>query len=164
MWWALFNFPYVCGEPRLISLTCVLSPVYWSLLSCYFIFHDYKSFITNYELVGFFNIRSRLGLDRMVVGFITTYILYVIKCLSPLKLWVRISLGQGVIDTTLCDKVYQWLATGRWFPLGTPVSSTNKADYHDITEILLKVALNTNTLITCTQNVCHSPVIYVAST
>jgi hypothetical protein len=26
---------------------------------------------------------------------------------------------------------------------GTPVSSTNKTDHHDITEILLKVALNT---------------------
>ena len=26
---------------------------------------------------------------------------------------------------------------------GTPVSSTNKTDRHDITEILLKVALNT---------------------
>ena len=32
---------------------------------------------------------------------------------------------------------------GRGFSLGTPVSSTNKTDYHDITEILLKVALNT---------------------
>jgi hypothetical protein len=30
--------------------------------------------------------------------------------------------------------------------LGTPVSSTNKTDCHDITEILLKVALNTITL------------------
>jgi hypothetical protein len=29
---------------------------------------------------------------------------------------------------------------------GTPVSSTNIADCHDITEILLKVALNTITL------------------
>jgi hypothetical protein len=28
------------------------------------------------------------------------------------------------------------------FSLGTPVSSTNKTDRHDITEILLKVALN----------------------
>jgi membrane-bound inhibitor of C-type lysozyme len=28
----------------------------------------------------------------------------------------------------------------------TPVSSTNKTDHHDITEILLKVALNTITL------------------
>ena len=28
---------------------------------------------------------------------------------------------------------------------GTPVSSTNKIDHHDVTEILLKVALNTLT-------------------
>ena len=33
--------------------------------------------------------------------------------------------------------------TVRWFSPGTPVSSTNKTDHHDITEILLKVALNT---------------------
>jgi hypothetical protein len=33
--------------------------------------------------------------------------------------------------------------TGQWFSPGTPVSSTNKTDLHDITEILLKVALNT---------------------
>jgi hypothetical protein len=31
----------------------------------------------------------------------------------------------------------------RWFSPGTPVSSSNKIDHHDITEILLKVALNT---------------------
>ena len=60
------------------------------------------------------------------------------KCLSPLTLWVRIPL-----DTTLCDKACQWLAAGRWFSPGTPVSSTNKTDIHDITEMLLKVALNT---------------------
>jgi hypothetical protein len=35
--------------------------------------------------------------------------------------------------------------TIRWFYPGTPVSSTNKTDHHDITEILLKVALNTIT-------------------
>jgi hypothetical protein len=59
-------------------------------------------------------------------------------CLSPLKLRVRISLRRGVLDTTLCDKVCQW------FSLGTPVSSTNKTDHHevhDITENVLKVAL-----------------------
>jgi hypothetical protein len=33
--------------------------------------------------------------------------------------------------------------TGLWFSLGTQVSSTNKTDHHDITEILLKVALTT---------------------
>jgi hypothetical protein len=31
----------------------------------------------------------------------------------------------------------------RWFSPSTPVSSTNKTDCHDITEIVLKVALNT---------------------
>jgi hypothetical protein len=33
-----------------------------------------------------------------------------------------------------------------WFSPDTPISSTNKTDCHDITEILLKVTLNT---ITC---------------
>jgi hypothetical protein len=63
------------------------------------------------------------------------------QCLSPLMLWVWVPLMMRC--TTLCDKVCQWLAAGWWFSLGTLVSSTNKADLHDITEILLKVALNT---------------------
>ena len=42
--------------------------------------------------------------------------------------------------------VCQWLATGRWFSLGTLVSSNNKTDCHVITDILLKVALNTITI------------------
>jgi len=63
------------------------------------------------------------------------------QCLSPLMLWVRISIRARC--TTLCHIVYQRLATGRWFSPGPPVSSTNKTDSHDITEILLKVALNT---------------------
>ena len=39
------------------------------------------------------------------------------------------------------------LAADRWVSVGTPVSSTNKTDRHDITEIMLKVALSTITLI-----------------
>jgi len=54
-----------------------------------------------------------------------------------------VSSWRGVLDTALCDKVCQWLATGRWFSLGIPGSSTNTTDRHDITEILLKLALNT---------------------
>ena len=50
---------------------------------------------------------------------------------------------RGALDTTLCYKVCQWFAAGRWFSLGPPVSSTNKTDHDDITEILLKVALST---------------------
>jgi hypothetical protein len=65
------------------------------------------------------------------------------QCLSPLTLWIWIPLRRGVLHTTLCDQVCQRLVTGRWFSPGTPVSSTNKTDRHNLTEILLKVALNT---------------------
>jgi hypothetical protein len=66
------------------------------------------------------------------------------QCLSWLKLWA--SSWCGIFDTTLCDKVCQWLATGQWFSPGTPVYSTNKTDRYDIAKILLNVALNTITL------------------
>ena len=50
---------------------------------------------------------------------------------------------RGVLDTTVCDKVCQWLPTDGLFSPDTPVSSINKADRHDIAEILLKVELTT---------------------
>jgi hypothetical protein len=81
--------------------------------------------------------------DCMVVGF---YNYLCNQCLSPLMLWVRTLLRRAVLDTTLCDQVGQWLAASGWFSPGTPVSSTNKTDRLDITEILLKVELNTITL------------------
>ena len=88
------------------------------------------------------------------------------QCLSPLRLRVRIPLRWEVLNTTLCNKVCQWLATCWWFSSGTPVSSTNKTDCYHITEILLKVALNTMTLpypLLCT-NQCHTmhkiPILY----
>jgi hypothetical protein len=68
------------------------------------------------------------------------------RCLSPLTLWVWILFRRGVLDATLSDKVCQWLAAGRWFSPDIPVSYTNNTDRHDITEILLKMALNTITL------------------
>jgi hypothetical protein len=76
---------------------------------------------------------------------------------SPLKLWVRIQFRRGVLDTTLCDRVCQWLATGLWISPGTPVFSTNKTNCHDITEILFKVALNTTTLTLTLLVYCHYP-------
>ena len=47
--------------------------------------------------------------------------------------------GMVVGSTTICDKVCQLLATGRWFSPGPPASSTNITDRHDITEILLNI-------------------------
>ena len=69
-------------------------------------------------------------------------------------LWIRIPLRKGVLNTTLCDKVCQWLAASRWFSPGTPASSSYKTDCHDIIEILLKVALNTITI--TNQKFCES--------
>ena len=82
----------------------------------------------------------------------TVLILLVFSCLSPLISWVRISIKARC--TTLYDKVCQWLTTGRWFPPGSPDSSTNKTDHHDITEILLKVALS-NIKQTCNCNIAQ---------
>jgi hypothetical protein len=60
---------------------------------------------------------------------------------------VQIPLRRDVLDAALCDKYCQRFASGWWFSLGTPVSSTNKYDHHNITEILLNVSLSTITLI-----------------
>ena len=57
-------------------------------------------------------------------------------CLIFSVVWLHVFLD---LHLMLCDQVCQSLAAGQWF---SPVSSTNKTDRHDITEILLKVALN----------------------
>ena len=74
--------------------------------------------------------------DRIVVGFTTTCAIcsyHYYSCEFKPCSW------RVVLETTLYGKVCQWLATGRCF---SPVSSTNKTRRHDITKILLKVALN----------------------
>ena len=80
------------------------------------------------------------GRDRMIVGL---QLPICNQYLSPLMLWVRTPFRRGVLDATLCDKVCQWLDTCGWFSPGTPISSTNKTDPHDIAKLLPKVALNT---------------------
>jgi hypothetical protein len=67
-------------------------------------------------------LRGRSVRDR-IVGFTTTYAISAYQywnCVFESRSW------QGVLDTTLCDQVFQWLAAGRWFSLGTPVFSTLK--------------------------------------
>jgi len=82
--------------------------------------------------------------------------------LSPLKMRVRIPLmarcrvhwrGVKYTMSRLDLREYNYRSynimwwsfsvTGLWFSPGTPVSSTNKIYHHNITEILLKVVLNT---------------------
>jgi hypothetical protein len=72
-----------------------------------FNFIDIYSFIRVSGCVG-----RGPGCDSIVAGFTTTYA----------HSW------RGVLDTTLCDKVCQLLATSHWFSPGTPGSSANKTD------------------------------------
>jgi hypothetical protein len=83
------------------------------------------------------------------------------RCLSPLTR-IRIPLRRGVLDTTLCNKVWPWLAAGRWFSPGIQVSSNNKTDRHHITEMLLKVTLNTIFQYTIQNNTCHLKVSFIS--
>jgi hypothetical protein len=48
---------------------------------------------------------------------------------------MRSNYVRDVLDTTVCDKVCQWLAATRWFSVGTPDSAINKANRRDIAEI-----------------------------
>ena len=43
---------------------------------------------------------------------------------------------RGVLHTTSCDKVCQWLATGQWFSPGTLVCSAKKTVRHNITNTI----------------------------
>ena len=74
--------------------------------------------------------RGGRGCDRMIAGFTTTY------AISAYYHWCcefESRSGRGVQHYVIK------FVSDLWFSL---VSSTNKTDRHDITEILLKVALN----------------------
>jgi hypothetical protein len=89
-----------------------------------------------------YDIYSRLLKDRIICVFgavsiiVHLYIYSSPPLIRPPSYDFKPCSWQGIHDTTLCDKVMQWLP-------GNPVTSTNKTDHHDITETLLKVMLNT---------------------
>ena len=127
--WGLKYFLFYC------KLSVISHHVFCFVVMC----------LPNIKFVKFFSLQSLTFLHSLLFlmelsswsygSWIYNYLWN--QWLSPLTLWVRTPLRRGVLDTTLCDKVCQWLAIGRWF------SSTNKTNCHDITEILLKVALYT---------------------
>jgi hypothetical protein len=81
----------------------------------------------------FSGVRVARSVDACVVFCISLFAHFSFSLYSCLflndgvELWVRIPLRRAVLDTTLCDKVCQWLTASRWISLGTPVSSTKKA-------------------------------------
>jgi hypothetical protein len=125
-------------------LVIVLS-VLWFTASRYPI-GIFKVFFRKHELLQnrriILRIRTRysnwyMGRHRMVVGFTTNY------AISAYHHWCCEFESRSGRDVQHYAIKCQWLATGRWFSSGPTVSSTNKTDRHDITEIWLKVALNT---------------------
>ena len=84
----------------------------------------------------------------MVVGFTTNYAITT-KVVSSNPAHGEVSLIQHCVIKYVSDlrQVYQWFSPGP--PVSSvvfscpPVSSTNKTDHSDTTEILLKVTLNT---------------------
>ena len=95
-------------------------------------------YLTNEWLAFVKHYMNRYVIDRRIkLVFQFTSVPYIHRYMFESRLY------RGVLDKTLCDKACQWLAAGRWFSLGTPISPTNKTDRHDITEILLNVVLNT---------------------
>jgi hypothetical protein len=53
---------------------------------------------------------------------------------------------QSVLNTSLCGENCQLLPAGRLSSVGNSASFINSTDHHDVTEIVLKVALSTITL------------------
>jgi hypothetical protein len=86
----------------------------------------------------------------MVVGFIITYVIgaYHHQRFAFEPRWCEVYSIQHYVIKFAC----KWLTAGRLFSPDIPVSSTNKTDIHDITELLLKVALKTTHL---GQSHCH---------
>jgi hypothetical protein len=75
-------------------------------------------------------------LDRMVVGFTTTY---ASQCLSPLMLWVWILIRARC--TTLCDKVFYRGSQFYWWR--KPEGSEKTTDLSQVTDKLYHIMLYT---------------------
>jgi hypothetical protein len=116
----------------------------------YFVGIGTDSVQNDLHIISVFSSMLSSSLDILYI-YATNYIVIV-------QLYITTNVASSnpvVLDTTLCDKVCQWLVTDRCFSPGTPVSSTNKTDRHDITEISMKVVLNTINLIKSITNLLY---------
>ena len=104
------------------------------------LYHGEFQLLFNITIMPYFVLEEAVVVDHIAARFTTTCAINAYRytsCEFEYRSW------PGALDTTLCDKVCQIFVVDRWISPGTPVSSTNKTDSHDITEILLTVALNT---------------------
>ena len=71
------------------------------------------------------------------------------QCLSPLNLWFQPRWWRDLLDTTLCDNVCQWLATGRWFSLSGVVQQYNWPPRYNWNIVETGVKLHKSTHLFC---------------
>ena len=86
--------------------------------------------------------RDRRGRDCMTVGFTTTYAISVHHHITTKVASSNPAHGEMYSIQRYVIKLVSYLRQVGVFFHGTPVSSTNKTDCHDINEIVLQVALN----------------------
>jgi hypothetical protein len=102
---------------RTSGVTCTPK---FPIRTLYFLYISICSVIGSFSSISTKGSRSH---DCMVVGFTTTY------GISAYHYWsweFESRSWRGVLNTKLCHKVCQWLATSGWFSLETLVSSSNK--------------------------------------
>ena len=95
--------------------------------------------VSSYKVSG-----ARRGRGRTVVRFITSH---AISAYHHKRFKFESHSSEEYSIQYYVIKFVSDLRQGWLYSLGTPASSTNKTDCHNITEILLKVVLNTLTLI-----------------
>jgi len=109
---------FVC----LRSVSCVAnvaSASIWYILDCLFGF--LQCLLTFFLIFNY-----SWGLKYTHIKLAITCYTYLYTAYQFNTLWVWIPFRRGVLDTSLCDKVWHWLEAGRWFSLSNLVSSTNK--------------------------------------
>ena len=117
-----YDITEIFVKVALNTITLNLINTYWILVEGgqYLVEVEIPEFISTtwYVVIKFINNCRGRDRDRMGVGFTTTCPISAYhhwRCEFEPRSW------RGVLDTTLCDQVCQWLATGRWFSPSTPV-------------------------------------------
>jgi len=104
-----------------------------------FVINPLPNKVSSYKVSG-----ARRGRDRTVVRFITSH---AISAYHHKRFKFESHSSEEYSIQYYVIKFVSDLRQDRLYSLGTPASSTNKTDCHNMTEILLKVVLNTLTLI-----------------
>ena len=115
------------NKKKYVVLLYILAKIYvWSIYKSGKNEKDSTSlyFIINYCHGSIKSLSGVRGCRGRMVPVVQFRIAYTISAYHHWSCECEPCWWRGVLDTTLCDKVCQWLATGRWFSPGTPASAT----------------------------------------